>query len=253
MKVELHGGKTNKSYKLDDKYFFQEKTYTGFNHGIDYNLTQNFTFVPKLIANSKTEATWDFIDGKIPEMSKDNLIQIGRNIRTLHMTDIQFPKNNIASRVKNYQKTIREKGLKISVIDDFYRRINLILRNSENIYPCHNDLWPINMLQDEDNKIWFLDWEYATMGDKHFDLAYFICASNLNSEQIDWLYQGYAGPVEEEYILQNMILVNYLVVLWVNAQTVKHFDDKPYIDKIYALDKEYQTKKQNKSFQTYNE
>jgi thiamine kinase-like enzyme len=36
--------------------------------------------------------------------------------------------------------------------------------------PCHNDLLTANFIRDPDN-VWIVDWEYAGMGDRYFDLG----------------------------------------------------------------------------------
>ena len=44
--------------------------------------------------------------------------------------------------------------------------------------PCHNDLLPSNLLFDGD-RVRIIDWEYAGMGDRYFDLANFAVNNEL--------------------------------------------------------------------------
>ena len=53
--------------------------------------------------------------------------------------------------------------------------------------PCHNDLLAANFLHDGE-RLWIVDWEYAGMGDRYFDLGNFA----VNNE----LGQGGGGPVD---------------------------------------------------------
>jgi thiamine kinase-like enzyme len=48
--------------------------------------------------------------------------------------------------------------------------------------PCHNDLLAANFLRGEDG-IRIVDWEYAGMGDRHFDLGNFAVNNELDREQ----------------------------------------------------------------------
>lgn len=247
MKTKIEAGYTNQSYKVDDKVFMQEKKYNGFNHKINYELLSKLDFVPKLIENDQDIISWEWIDSKEIILDDKLLIQVAKNLKTLHDSKLEFPKNNLAARVKNYQKIIREKGLKIPVIDKYFRRINNILAKSLKNRPLHNDLFTFNFLIDKNDKLYFVDWEYATMGDKHFDLAYFICSAHLTKEQEEVFLNEY-DSYWEEYLIQQKILVYYLVILWVNAQPVKYFDDAFYIEKLEETAKEFEYKKTNKLF-----
>ncbi|VEU70075.1 phosphotransferase [Mycoplasmopsis glycophila] len=246
MKTKITIGHTNNSYK-DNNVFFQEKKQNEFNHKLDYSLLEEFDFVPKLIHNDDNSVSWEWIDSKPLEFTNDILIQIANNFKTLHDSNLDFPKRNIASRVKTYRKILKEKNINIDVLNEYFKRINLILKNSENNRPLHNDLYAANILVDKNNKVYFIDWEYASMGDKHFDLAYFICGSFLTKEQEEVFLNAY-DTYWEEYLIQQKILVYYLVILWVNAQEVKPFDDMPSILKLKETVKEYEYKKANNLF-----
>lgn len=238
----IRQGLTNYSY-LEDNNFFQQKTHTGFNHLIDYSILEKFDFVPKLLSNNHKTSSWEYIDGQEPTINEKNLIKIAEILKKLHNSKLDFPKFNIRKRINEYLKILKNKAIKIEKIDSYYRRINKILSNSKTNTPCHNDLWPRNMILQND-KLFIIDWEYATMNDKHFDLAYFIESSNLSDEQETIFLNAY-DDYNYEYILQQKILVNYLVVLWVNAQDKKHFDDKPYIDKLDVLHNQILERRKN--------
>ncbi|UUD36884.1 thiamine kinase [Mycoplasmopsis californica] len=227
-------GLTNYSY-VENNTFVQEKHKNQFNHNIDYAILSVLNFVPKLILNTPEKTKWELIEGEEPKLTKDNIEKISDCLKTLHNSNLAFPKFNIKDRIREYLKILAQKGIKIPKIDAYYKRINKILTNMKKDTPCHNDLWTQNMVLKND-KLYIVDWEYATMGDKHFDLAYFIESSHLTDEQETILLDRYDDYIYE-YILQQKILVNYLVVLWVNAQPKKYFDDAPYIKN---LDKYHQ-------------
>ncbi|WP_322935439.1 phosphotransferase [Mycoplasmopsis felis] len=239
-------GFTNESYK-DNNTFIQYKKTNKFNHKLDYGILSELYFVPKLIENSETLSKWEFIESQELKFNEDELFQIADNFKKLHDSNLVFPKTNHSARVKEYRKILKEKNINIPVLNQYYKRINLILSKSQNNRPLHNDLYTANILKDKNNKIYFIDWEYASMGDKHFDLAYFITGSFLTEEQENIFLNRYE-TYWEEYLIQQKILVYYLIILWINAQEVKPFDDAPSIKKLIETVELYDYKRQNNLF-----
>ena len=52
-------------------------------------------------------------------------------------------------------------------------------RSTDAHVPCHNDLLNANFLEDGE-RLWIVDWEYAGMGDRFFDLANFAINHELD-------------------------------------------------------------------------
>ena len=69
-------------------------------------------------------------------------------------------------------------------------------RGPQPLVPCHNDLLNANFIADGD-RIWIVDWEYAGMGDRFFDLANFSVNHQLSDEQNAELLRAYFGEVRE--------------------------------------------------------
>ncbi|MBA2568746.1 MAG: phosphotransferase [Actinobacteria bacterium] len=64
-------------------------------------------------------------------------------------------------------------------------------------HPCHNDLLNANFIgQDGDVRI--VDWEYAGMGDRFFDLANFSINHELTDDQNEALLKAYFGETREQ-------------------------------------------------------
>lgn len=231
----IEAGFTNVSY-IQNHTFVQEKKYTGFNHKIDYSVLSIFDFVPKLISNNEHKIKWQEIEGEKPGLSKENLIQIAKNIKQIHNSNVKFPPSNHAARVKKYRQILKEKNIEIKALNDFYRTINKVLANMDKTTPLHNDLWTSNMIKEKTTgKIFFVDWEYATLGDKNFELAYFIESQNLNDEQVQIFLQAYDSYIDNKVLTLHRILVNSLVVAWANSQDVLPFETTMYEKRMYAL------------------
>ena len=58
--------------------------------------------------------------------------------------------------------------------------------------PCHNDLLNANFIA-AGSAIWLVDWEYAGMGDRFFDLANFSINHELDDAQNEQLLEAYFG------------------------------------------------------------
>jgi thiamine kinase-like enzyme len=63
--------------------------------------------------------------------------------------------------------------------------------------PAHNDLLPANFLRDRDS-LQLIDWEYAGMGDRWFDLGNFAANSELNDDQEAELLEAYFGEPPDD-------------------------------------------------------
>jgi len=57
----------------------------------------------------------------------------------------------------------------------------------------HNDLLPANLIRSSDGALHLLDWDYAGMGNRFFDLANFAINAELSETQRDLLLASYFG------------------------------------------------------------
>ncbi len=60
--------------------------------------------------------------------------------------------------------------------------------------PCHNDLLRANLLRDG-SRLWLLDWEYAGMNDRAFDLGNLAVNNDLSADAEEHLVGEYHGRV----------------------------------------------------------
>ena len=70
------------------------------------------------------------------------------------------------------------------------------LRGRRAARPCHNDLLNANFIR-QGETIRIVDWEYAGMGDRFFDLANFSVNHELSDDQNEELLAAYFGEVAE--------------------------------------------------------
>ena len=239
---KIETGHTNKVFEENGEIIIQ-KNHTGFNHKIDYRLLSSLDFVPKLISNNENEQRWEKIEGEILEKpTYDDIVQIAKSMRKVHKSELKFPKNNLRQRANAYLKIIHEKGIHVSEIEDNWKYMMRLLSKMNNQNPSHNDIWRKNLIKDKNGKIWFVDWEYATMGDKHFDLAFYIESQYLTDDEENILLQAYNATENfQAYIPQWMdrykLLVNWITLIWAYAQEVLPFSVEPVQKRVRELAK----------------
>jgi len=69
-------------------------------------------------------------------------------------------------------------------------------RGPQPLVPCHNDLLNANFL-DDGERMRIVDWEYAGMGDRFFDLANFSVNHELTPDHDRELLRAYAGEATD--------------------------------------------------------
>lgn len=107
--------------------------------------------------------------------------------------------------------------------------------------PCHNDLLTANFLLGADDGVTILDWEYAGIGDRYFDLGNFSVNNGLSDDDDVRLLETYwAQPATERRIaaLRLMRLMSdYREGAWGMVQgalSELDFDYAGYADKHFA-------------------
>ena len=90
------------------------------------------------------------------------------------------------------------------------------LRGGTELRPCHNDLLNANFIA-RDDRLWIVDWEYAGMGDRFFDLANFSINHELDDDANRALLAAYFGAVriEDERALRLMrFMSDFREAMW---------------------------------------
>jgi thiamine kinase-like enzyme len=72
------------------------------------------------------------------------------------------------------------------------------------LVPCHNDLLAANFVGTAD-RTWIVDWEYAGMGDRAFDLANFAVNNGLDEAGDAELLGAYGGADEDAHVLMRFM------------------------------------------------
>lgn len=101
--------------------------------------------------------------------------------------------------VRNYHCVALQHGVQLPAVTkkalELFDRIEAEVGSNESPCPCHNDLLPANFIDDGTN-IFIIDWEYAGMGDRFFDLGNLAVNHEYEDEQERMLLSLYFGEVD---------------------------------------------------------
>jgi thiamine kinase-like enzyme len=157
-----------------------------------------------------------FIQGRemTPEQLRkpEAIAEVGDALRRLHESGTELPSGFDSFRlVEEYAETGRRNG---SEPPDGYdealeaaRAIQKAVRDQpeHEPVPAHNDLLPANFLRDGDG-IQIIDWEYAGMGDRWFDLGNFAANNEFADDDEAKLLEAYFGEPPGERRLATLKL-----------------------------------------------
>jgi thiamine kinase-like enzyme len=143
-----------------------------------------------------------FIDGRpIPvEEMPERLGQVADALRAVHGAGSVAGSFDSFRVVERYLETALGRGGEEPAEYAWAHAISVLIeraRGSLRLCLCHNDLLNANFL-DDGERIRIVDWEYAGMGDRFFDLANFAINHELDDEARLGLLEAYFGALRDE-------------------------------------------------------
>jgi thiamine kinase-like enzyme len=174
----------------------------------------------------------------------DTLAEVARDLRKFHDSGTELPTGFDSFRlVEEYAETGRAHGSEPPEgYDDALaaaRKIEKVVRDqpTHEAVPAHNDLLTANFLVDGDG-LKLIDWEYAGMGDRWFDLGNFAVNNELDDDQEAALLEAYFGEPPDERRLATLKLFRFMSdfreAMWGVVQTgvsELNFDFREYAQK----------------------
>ena len=186
-----------------------------------------------------------FIEGRpiaVEEMRRPSTLpRVAEALRRLHSARAIPGRFDSFAVVDTYRDEAEANGVHIP--KEFVRAREVAdriraARGPQPLVPCHNDLLNANFL--DDGAIRIVDWEYAGMGDRYFDLANFSVNHEFGVEDDGRLVAAYFG-VERNADLAAVRLTRFMSdfreAMWgvlqsgiselafdFNAYAAKHFD-----------------------------
>jgi thiamine kinase-like enzyme len=103
--------------------------------------------------------------------------------------------------VQSYRDTAARRGGAVPAAYDeaaaLAARIEPVIGGPEHEpVPCHNDLLTANFIWDGE-RVWIVDWEYAGMGDRFFDLANLSVNNGFGEDEDRRLLEAYFGTADD--------------------------------------------------------
>jgi thiamine kinase-like enzyme len=141
-----------------------------------------------------------FIEGRVmtSEDLRDHLADVARALLAFHESPTTLPGSFDVVRIAEaYASAARERGVEppeaYAPALGRARAIQAELQGPEHRpVPCHNDLLAANFIHDGE-RVRLVDWEYAAMGDRYFDLGNFAVNNELSEEDEIALLEAYWG------------------------------------------------------------
>jgi thiamine kinase-like enzyme len=145
-----------------------------------------------------------FVEGEIPSLARmrepEMLARVAAALRAYHVGP-EIPGTFDSFRiVEAYRRTALDRGGAVPERYEWAHEIagRIEARRIGNAsVPCHNDLLNANFL-DDGERLRIVDWEYAGMGDRFFDLANFSINHELDTTQSAALLAAYFGETRTE-------------------------------------------------------
>ena len=142
-----------------------------------------------------------FVAGAIPPLERMRepimLARIAGALRAFH-DGAAIPGTFDSFRVvETYRETALARGGRVPEAFDWAHALATRIeakRSADSPVPCHNDLLNANFL-DDGERLCIVDWEYAGMGDRFFDLANFSINHELDTIQSEALLTAYFGEI----------------------------------------------------------
>ena len=137
--------------------------------------------------------------------------------------------------VEVYRQRAEEHGVRIpEAYDEAKARADGIERKlgPQPMRPCHNDLLNANFIRGPDG-IRIVDWEYAGMGDRFFDLANFSVNHELSGEESNVLLTAYfreARDDDREHLRLMRFMSDFREAMWGVLQQGISKLDFDYVD-----------------------
>ena len=155
-----------------------------------------------------------FIDGRpiaVEEMREPRTIRrVASALRRFHEAKPIAGRFDAHAVVEEYGREAAERGVEIpeayAAAHEKSERIRAT-RGPQALVPCHNDLLNANFLDDGDIRI--VDWEYAGMGDRFFDLSNLSVNHEFGEGEDRVLLEAYFGDATHG-ALQDLRLMKFM-------------------------------------------
>jgi thiamine kinase-like enzyme len=228
----LGGGITNRNFKVDvagGEYVLRIGGHDTELLGIDRDaehaanvLAAELGIAPEVIAFVEPEGylVTRYIRGEpvSAERMRDRemILNVVRTLRRFHNSGSIAARFDPFRVVEAYCSTATAHRIQVPKAYDRAKPVADMIERLRPPHPtvfCHNDLLNANFIADENGRIWIVDWEYAGMGDRFFDLANFSVNHGLDEEDDALMLASY-GVEDERSLVQMRFMSDFREAMW---------------------------------------
>jgi thiamine kinase-like enzyme len=253
----LSGGITNHNYRVDVngvsfvlRVGGNDTTLLGIDRTVEHAASLRAAEVgvgPEVVAfvESKGWLVTRFIDGRgVPpeELRKpEGIRRVASVLRKIHEAAAIPGRFDAHVVVEQYREEAKKHGVWIPAEFDHAHHASERIRRARGPQPqvpCHNDLLNANFL--DDGEIRIVDWEYAGMGDRFFDLANLSVNHDFGIEEDGLLLAAYFGverPADLAALRLMRLMSDFREAMWGVLQSgisTLDFDFRKYADKHFS-------------------
>ncbi|NCD11615.1 MAG: aminoglycoside phosphotransferase [Epsilonproteobacteria bacterium] len=146
------------------------------------------------------------------KLTQKELQNLARTLRTLHSIAYQQKPYDMS---KAYKKPLQKRAFLL------FKKLHMLRKD---YVLCHHDLNPKNILFHQHN-ITFIDWEYARINDRYFDLASICVEFNLTKKEI-YLFLRTYFTCKEKYDLKKLDLYKKVYNIVCETWFDEHFKER---------------------------
>jgi len=154
---------------------------------------------------------------------KENLGTLAKRLKNLHSHHPEVKQINLVEDIEHYETL-----LNTTESFGWCKEATLLLINMQDrpISLCHGDVLPQNLIENE--QLWFIDWEYAGLGDPLFDLATLVQHHELSKELCNHFLVQYFDRITTATLKDFMNyrkVYDYMLALWYSVVLKNNPDD----------------------------
>lgn len=267
------GGLSNHNYRLElsqngllRRYFVRcfATTYSAMDNHVEHECAAQMQaaaigLAPNIIVQHEQGIICDWISGKHWDQTDqgrdDNIEKIAQLAATLHQQPVPAHNLDMVARLQHYYQTLNV----AFKTEQLAQQLALVIHLIEQQLPanrqgfCHHDMNPLNFIENEQAKLYLLDWEFAAAGHCDFDIAtLFQTFAWQNAQQALFLryYNQYypTAKVTSAQIDMMAVVVEMMTLLWcivmyqqdsdITYLTLWQQSERAIADKINRLSKE---------------
>ena len=160
-------------------------------------------------------------------------------LKNVHESGIRAPRLSLEKAATRYAEAIRERDLSHLAVDIEIPAIREDLQQLDNEPSCfcHNDLTPTNIGKIEGRYL-AIDWEYASLGSRHFDIA--VASQHLEENVRNTFATRTAGtffdPRQWQVACRVVPLMDHLSGPWSPWDTRKVFTVKKILEESWGIE-----------------